>query len=169
MDNIEEDQDFSKAFNTGNNPLVETVDQVDVGDTPLVEETVDQVDVGDTPKGFESYQDNLEQCFLNCIAKRNTYQKSLNKLTFSGSTKGLRKQCIINALSLVLNRAKMEGLENYTVTNSTIDTTSQSYNKFIDTTGQFIDKTGKKFTSLFTRRKGGKKYRKARKSRKARK
>ena len=135
MDNIEEDQDFS----TGNNPLVETVDQVDVGDTP---------------KGFESYQDNLEQCFLNCIAKRNTYQKSLNKLTFSGSTKDLRKQCIINALSLVLNRAKMEGLENYTVTNSTIDTTGQSYNKF---------------TSLFTRRKGGKKYRKARKSRKARK
>ena len=137
--NIEEDQDFSKAFNTGNNPLVETVDQADVGATP---------------KGFESYQDNLEQCFLNCIAKRNTYQKSLNKLTFSGSTKGLRKQCIINALSLVLNRAKMEGLENYTVTNSTIDTTGQSYNKF---------------TSLFTRRKGGKKYRKARKSRKARK
>jgi hypothetical protein len=50
------------------------------------------------PPGFESFQGHLQQCFLNCIARKN----AMNMLM---STADKRKKAIIGALQSVLNKA----------------------------------------------------------------
>ena len=122
--------------------------------------------------GFESFEGHLEQCFLNCIARKNFVQQgynlSANYNNFASNkilksqkpenidTKDIRNKCIINALKKVLKKAREEGLGDYV------------YTSFKDAGMNYIKNTGKAAQSwgMFSRKsknKGGKKTRKTRK------
>ena len=114
-------------------------------------------------------QANLEQCFLNCIKRKNAVQMTYNKganarnaADDSVSSKTQRKECIINALKNIIAKAQndTDGLANYVLTS------------FKDAGKNYYNNTGNAYRSIGTLKttgRGGKKTRKARKVRKTRK
>ena len=124
---------------------------------------------------FTDLQGSLEQCFLNCIARKNMVQQIYNKganygnLEFRGgpdqlTSKPQRRTAIINSLTNILNKAKKDkyGLAKYVLT------------AYVDAAKNYYNNTNKARKSIGTLKYDplattGGKSRKARKSRNTRK
>ena len=125
-----------------------------------------------------SLKEHLEQCFLNCIARKNLAQQAYNKTANyvnreinntddTLSSQQQRLQCIINVLSELLEEANnsnvgdTNGIQNYKVVTALKDAAENLSKNALN--------SAKSIGTLKNKTMGGKKTRKYRKARKARK